>query len=444
MYQTKEIVPEIRRAIKRRKKLLIITPIFFVILSFGALYFIEPKYESSTSILVQKEETLNPLMLYDIPENMASEDRLKSFNEIIYSRTTIEKLIDSLDFNNEVKSEIEKQALVDKLRDNIKTDSRASDSFEITYVDTDPVRARDGVALLANHFIQTRQRLETRKNNEAVEFFQNKINELEDIVDNQRDKIVSSTKESLKEVPIDQTALQTRLQSIDNQLDQLELEIIQEEKKLETLEDFLNQDSQTFSVQPLYKLPLNDIPFGNKLGDMLGEYDNLKEQFTDNYPPLRSLRTRILELSNRIPPAIESKLSNLKMQQKNLSSQRTAVIDDIERSFIASQRSNSQQTNIAIYQELYNDMKMKLEQARMTRDIGDKSSEQFVVLDPAYIPEKPSSPDKQIVIAVGFFIGLIFGGLFMGIAEIFDTTVRTEEDLELPKPIIAYLSDGRV
>lgn len=443
MYQTKEVVQEIKRVIKRRKKLLFITPIFFVLLSLGALYVIEPKYESSTSILVQKEETLNPLMLYEMAVNIASEDRLKSFNEIIYSRSTMEILIDSLNLDQEIQTELQKQVLVDALRKNITTSSRASDSFEITYSDTDPVRARDGVELLANHFIKTRLRLENRRNDETVKFFQSKIEELEDVVDTQRNQIVNTTTERLKVLPVDQTALQTRLQNIDTKLDDLEWAIIEEETKLENLNLFLQQGAQNFSIQPLYKLPLADIPLGSELGDLLGEYDQLRQQYTDSYPQLRSLRMQIVEVAKRIPPAIESKLKNLRTQQNEQSQQRASVINDMERSFVALQRNNSQQSNFTIYQDLYSDMKVKLEQARMTRDIGDKASEQFIVLDPPYIPERPSSPNKPMLVVVGLILGAIFGSLLMGVAEVLDTTIRTDEDLEYPKPIIAYLTDGR-
>jgi hypothetical protein len=86
--------------------LLVVTPLFFLGLSIASLQVIEPKYTSSTSILVQKEETLNPLVLYEMAVTIASEDRLKSFNEIIYSRSTMEMLIDSLELDEEIETEL--------------------------------------------------------------------------------------------------------------------------------------------------------------------------------------------------------------------------------------------------------------------------------------------------------------------------------------------------
>lgn len=436
-------VQGVKRAVKRRRKLLVLIPLLFVLCSVATLYFMEPKYKSSTTILIQQEEPLNPFLMFDLSAtSISSDNRLKSYNEIVYSRSTLEILIDSLNLARDINSEHEKQNLVDKLRKNIETDLKASDSFEITYYDTDPVRARNGVDLLANHFIDTRLKLDNRRTDETVKFFQTKIEELEEIVDKQRDKMLTATTEQMKELPMDPTVLQTRLQNIDSRLDEIEWQVIQEENKLETFNEFLNQESQNFTVQPLYTLSLEEVPLGTRLGNLLEEYDRLRQQFTDNYPEVRSLRTQILEVAKRIPTALKSRLSDLQKKQEDLRGERASVINDLERSFVAAQRSDSQKSNFSIYQELYSDMKVKLEQARMAREIDDQAQEQFVVVDKPFIPEKPSSPSSLLVIGAGLVLGIIFGSIFMWITEFFDTTVRSESDLEYEKPIIAYLSDG--
>ncbi len=105
MYEIKDVAQDLKAAAKRRLLLLILSPILFVIAALLAIYFIEPKYQSSTTILVQKDEMLNPLVMYEIAVNIADEDRIQSLNEIIYSRSTIEILIDSLNLDSKVKNE---------------------------------------------------------------------------------------------------------------------------------------------------------------------------------------------------------------------------------------------------------------------------------------------------------------------------------------------------
>lgn len=433
---------KMQKIVKRRKGLLTFIPVLFISLSIGALYIIEPQYESSIAVLVQKEKTLNPFIFNEMAVNIVSQDRVKSFNEIIYSRSTIEKLIDSLSLDDGVKSELEKQELVEEVRENIKTESPTSDSFEITYYDADPVRARDGVKLLSNHFMETRLKLESKRNAETVKYFENKVAELEDIVNKQRSQLVD-TNEQTEEVPIDQEVLQSNLQSIENQQIQLDWRVIQEENKLRILEEFLNQDNGDFSIKPLYKLQLSEIPLGQELGELLDRYDVLRQRYTDNYPELSDLQTRILETANRIYPAIESNLSNLETQQVALKEKRESLINDLEKSFIAERQKNSQQSDFSIYQDLYDEMKVKLEQAHITRDVGDQGKEQYMILDPPYVPQRPTSPDHALVVTGGFFLGLLFAGIAVAIAEAFDTRIRREEDLRLKKPVIAYLKDGK-
>src|SRR5690606_407978 len=108
---------EIKRVVRRRKALLIITPILFIGLSLVALYMIEPKYSSSTTILVQKEGSINPALLYqmDIEMEEEPESELLAFESFITSRSTLEKLIDHLGFEPDNINEINKKAIVEAL-----------------------------------------------------------------------------------------------------------------------------------------------------------------------------------------------------------------------------------------------------------------------------------------------------------------------------------------
>ncbi len=442
MYQLKDVTQDIKSAAKRRKGLLIITPLLFLAMSIGIVFMIEPKYQSSTSILVQKDETLNPLVMFEMAVTFASEDRLQSFNEIIYSRSTMEMLIDSLKLDSMIRTEAEKQELIANLRKRISTSSRASDSFEISFMDNSPVRARDGTALLAEHFIRTRLMIENRRNNETVNFFQAKLAELEEVVDRQRDQVVTTRADQLREIPADQTAMQARLQSIENQLESIELNLFQEEQTLEILREFQNHQNPDEGIPLLYRLPLSEIQFGEELRTLLNEYENLRQQFTPSFPRVRALASQITQTANRIPATIETNITRLERQRQEVIGQRNRLMGDLERAYVAQQRATTQQSDFSIYEGLYNEMKVKLEQAKMTRDIGDRAAEQFLVLDAPFIPEKPAKPNKRLIVSLSFALGILIGVILSSVAEVLDTTIRSEEDLPFDKPVIAYLPAG--
>lgn len=443
MYEIKDVVYELRSVLKRRRTLLILTPILFLAVAALALHFIEPKYRSSTTILVQSEQILNPLVMYDIAENMASNrNRIESLNEIVYSRSTMEVLIDSLNLDRDITNEADKQLLVQRTQKNIGTSSRASDSFEISFFDKDPILARDGAELLANHFINTKLKLETRRHDETVRFFANKLNELEAIVEDQRRYAVQSTSARLRELPGTAETLESKMQNIDEAMGSIEWQIMNEEGKLHLLEMFQAEPRVSEAVKQLYKLPLSEIQYGEELALLMDEYDSMQQQFTENYPRLVNQGTRLRQIVNRIQPGIQLNLERLEKTRNDLQAQKTNIVGDLQRHFVATQQANTQQSTVTIYEELYNEMKIRLEQAKMTRDIGQRASDQFIVLDVANIPQKPVSPNKPFILAVGLFLGLVMGTVSAILAEVLDTTIRDENDIPVQKPIIAYLTNG--
>lgn len=444
MDTTREIIPQIKGLLRRRKLLLIITPVFFLALSFSALQFIEPKYESTVSLLIDNDNMISPELIYDMGSNSEPTNQLDIIDNIVFSRTTIEMLIDSLALEDSINTMSDRKKLVSNLRSRIETEASVTDTYEITFTDTDPVRARDGARILGNHFIETKVTQQQRKNSETVEFFTNKLNELESIVEQQKEQVLSSTTERMKEQPINTEDMQSRLRDIDSRISEMDWQVTQQRNRIGILTQFIEQSPDDFNIQPLYRLPLEEIPYGNDLIELLEEYDTLNQQFTESYPQLRSLKTKILEVARRMPAAMEENISTTEQQLTKLRTDRDTVIADMEQSFVATQRTNNSQSNIEVYQDLYNEMKLKLEQARMSQDISDRASETFFVIDAAQVADSPATPNSTLILGAGFFLGIIAGGIFIGVAEALDNTIRTEEDLHFNKPIIAYLSDERL
>jgi len=440
MYEIKDVAQELKEAAKRRRFYLIFTPILFLIAVLLSLYFIEPKYKASTTIMVQKDQMLNPLVLYKISEDIPEKDELQSLYDIIYNRSTINFLIDSLDLNKGVSSKMERQQLIEKIQSNIGVRLKSSDTFEISYFDNKPVRAKNGSELLVNHYIKKKLEIESRKHQETVDFFSNRLAQLDTVVKEQRSQTVSITSNRLQSMPSNSEALQERLQSINSQLDTIERQLFNEEEKLKTLKAFQGESNIKDGINHLYKLPLTEMQFGEDLVLLLKEYDDLRQQFTESYPKLGSLAEKIKQVADRMPPVLTSNIQSLKSQKQDLLLQKQKVIKDMQQFFIETERANSQKTDFNIYEGLQADLKVKLEQAKMIRDIGEKAAEQFIVLEEAIIPKKPVSPNKLLIIGVGLVLGVIMGIVASAVAEVMDTTIRDETDLPVDKPIIAYLT----
>ena len=436
-------VQEIKQIIRRRIRLLIAVPVFMTIVAIAAAYLITPKYKSSITILVQKEQTLNPLVLYEMAVNIASEDRLKSFNEIIYSRKTVELLIDSLELAKKVDTNYEKQELIERTKRNINTTFKASDSFDITYYDTDPNRAQRGASILANHFIETRLSLENRRNEQTVEFFEDKIAELEKAVKKRQQNLLDLNKKRIEQSPIDNTALNHKLQDIERQIESNRKSIQDMNRILKLVGNISRDNLKEKDVQELYTLPLEEIPLGGELQKKLQEYDQLSQRYTKSYPAFKTLENQIFDILNRMPSAINTDIEFKQLNIKDLEQQRDQILGSMEENVVANRVDEVEEADYGIYRKLYDEMKVKLEQARTTRDLGKKAVSQFVVIDPPHYPEKPASPNRPLIIAGGLFIGIILSLIATAAAEILDTIIRSEEDMrDFDAPVIAYITDG--
>ena len=90
-------------------------------------------------------------------------------------------------------------------------------------------------------------------------------------------------------------------------------------------------------------------------------------------------------------------------------------------------------------------MKVKLEQAITARDLGTASASQFIVIDPALLPTKPTKPNRPQLVLAGLAVGLFLGFVTVLLKELLDTTVRTPRDIEVyQKPVIAFITDGQL
>lgn len=99
--------------------------------------------------------------------------------------------------------------------------------------------------------------------------------------------------------------------------------------------------------------------------------------------------------------------------------------------------------NVDIYRKLYDEMKVKLEQAKTTRDLGKEARNQFVVIEPPVVPDEPAKPNKILLMGGGLALGLFLGLIVAAVAELLDTTIRRPEDIkEFQKPVVAYISKG--
>ncbi len=433
-------VDEILTVLRRRKKIFFIPLIIISITCISAAFLLPQKYKSSITILAQKNEVLNPLISYTMAVETVSDNRLKDFNEIVYSRPVIEALIDSIGLKSTAVTNVQKEKLIKSITKDIVTDLRESDSYTINFFDTSPARAQKAARVLSELFIKIRLKVNNRRNELAVEFFENKLNELRDKFEQSQQKYMSTVEQQVNELPIGDHAIYSQIDDYNSEIGTLDDKIKNEQSALDMLRSMSGNFSRESNIKNLYNVTLLNVPDAGDLLNLLKKYDDLSQKYTSNFPELKNIADQNPPLINRMKQALESDLSDMQNKAFKLEKERNSSLATIRSATIQQNENQDVRSTYGVYSKLYDDMKVKLEQAKTTRDLGEKGGQQFVVIDPPQLPTSPAKPNKPLFIGGGIGLGLFAGFLAAGLSELFDSRIRTNRDVEIfDKPVLAYL-----
>jgi protein tyrosine kinase modulator len=427
---------------RRRKKYLFLPAIIVIGLCVAGAFLLPKKYESSTTIMVQKDEVLNPLVSYSMAVATADDDRLQTFNEIVYSNTAIQMLIDSLHLDENMKTDEQRQDLIKDIKKQITTDRPGTETFKISYLDTKPIRAQRAVSLLAAYFINTVLQVENERNELAVQFFQQKLEQLRQKFDASQETLVDQLRSHISDMSTEARVASTKVEDADNQimnLDNLNQEYKRNLVVLQQLPDKLGTEE---GEQMLFDLQRKDLPYAADLRPLVSKYDDLLRRYKPMYPEVQKMEQHILDLLTIMKTTIESELVKQQQERSNLESERTQLVDDMRNNSVTQEADKEQESNVDVYRGLYDDMKIKLEQAETTRDLGKRGNERFVMIDAPMVPTDPSKPNKTLIITGGVILGVFLGLISAVTAELLDSRIRAARDVAIyKKHIIAYIPE---
>jgi polysaccharide chain length determinant protein (PEP-CTERM system associated) len=446
-------VRELRRfaeAPLRRPWLVVIPFVLSLVAAVAASFLLPPRYKSSTLILVAPERMPSNL----VPQ-MATEQttrRLQTLRQEVHSRTRLEMVARSLD----PYGTLGKEPLIDtieRMRAATTVSVKGTDAFSVEYEHSDPKMAMLVADRLTTLFMEEVAGARQQQVSAAYQFIESQLQEARKQLEEKERALREFKEKHMGQLPEQVQANLATLQRL-----QLEQQSVADGlRKAQDALLLLESASPSSGVA----LP-GATPPPDSLSTLRAGLAQLRTRYTVEHPDVKALEARIAALeaaqAGRDPEAPPADPAVAAWEQRKRGAQleiqtlkgRLADVDRRIAAFQARVEAAPQREQEIIgltrdYQKLSDNytqlLAKKLDTEMAARLEQEEKGQQFRVLDPAYLPVRPSFPDRGLFALAGALVGLMLGVGLAVVVDHLDPTVKDAEDLGkvVPYPVLAVI-----
>jgi succinoglycan biosynthesis transport protein ExoP len=446
--------------LKRKYLFIALSAIIMSVIVWGG-YLLPKKYKAESMVFIERSVIKD--LVQGIAVNPSIDQRIRVLRYAMLSRANILKVLKALDRDTQVKNKQELEELIKYFQARTQINIKGNDLFIVSLVDSDPKFARDYINTLVRKYVEevvSAKREESyganRFLNEQVAFFKEKL-------DNVEDKIIKFRQQQGIYVAADERTVIEEIKEHKRDINAIAMK----KEELQSVIDILKK--QIDIVEPVtvatYKLSGTDQ---NRISALEKRIKALLTRYTEKHPEVVTLKAELEALKKQGPEpsetesgmepetstanpvyqeleqklyATEAELQALNTRQKKLEALVKTKENQLENIPENKKVLATLERERASRKELYNKLLERQGRAWVSKEmeIEDKSAT-FKIVDPAVLPEKPTSPNMKKVILMGIFLAFVggFGGVF--VREQFDSSVKDTGTIkELGMPVLAVI-----
>jgi len=400
------------------------------------------RFEASARVYVDTQSMLRPLM-NGIAVQPNVDQQISIMSRTLISRPHLEKVVRMADLDLKIKTQDEKEALLDRLAKRIEIRAAGRDNlFEISFQDARPESARNVVQALLTIFVEGSLGDKRKDADSARRFLDEQIKAYEQRLIQAESAVKDFKRQHLGQMPEDGKDYYSQLQSIGIALNQAKLELAEAQKSRDAIKSQLvgdelvvispSDDAGTQGVNPELDARINTLK---------KNLDGLRLNYTEQHPDIVAAKRIIEQLEEqRKQEAKQRKPVSYNAGQNTAMQQLKVALADQEAKVAAlsarvneySARFNAQKAAVnsipqveADYTQLVRDYdinKKNYEQLLARRESAHLSGEMdasanvvdFRVIDPPRVPSTPSAPNRPLLMS-GVLLLAIGGGFALAI-----------------------------
>lgn len=460
------------RGVLRRRKEILLPFLLATAVAFGVVRMLPDKFRSETMIMVLPTRVPEGFVRSTVTTRM--EDRLRSVNQQITSRSTLEPIILQRNLYAEERAGKTMEEVVEDMRRDIRTEIIRADVFRIAYTSTDPAVAQAVTEQLSSIFIGESQRDREVAADSATSFLETQLKEAKDRLVAQEEKLEAYKRQFTGQLPAQVTANLQAMQNVQMQIQALIDSMNRDRDQRMLLDrqraDLLQPSTETARANPSRPGTASTT---EDLEAAVASLADMRQRLLDTHPDVvrqqrvvadlqkkladeraaagrtspvvtdRARAERVAQLESEIA-ALTTRIDERAAEERRLRGTLDSYQGRVEAAPLRESELAQLTRDYDALDRAYTSLLARKEEAQVSANLERRQmGDQFKVLDPARLPERPVSPDRPLYVALGSFAGLVVGLTLAVFLELRDTSLRNEADVvaALTLPVLARIPE---
>lgn len=417
------------------KKTIVIAIIVICTIIATIVAFVLPKSYQSTTLVRVKSSSSSSMAGYaamaagfgiDIG-GAGSSASPESYIELMKSREVLNPIIEKIDLTDEEREKMKADDFFKKYLEI--TNTKKTDLINIAAYGKTPEEAQMISQSVADNFLALMTKLNKEDNSTTLKFLDERIKIAKEEMETAENKLAAYQQEHKIYAPDEQAkAIIANLNNYDTTIAQLQAQSEGDSAKLAGVTSQLEQQNASlleYNVSDNTNIGNIRESIVNKRVELVG----LQQQFTDEHPDVikakEELNSLERSLSDEIAKAVNSQSVTLSPVQSNLLKDKISTevqisVNNASLEALKAKQAEAQENiatlsadsveymrlerNAKITGQVYTSLVQNYEQTRIQEA---KDSMDIQIIDAADLPKAPVKPNKKIIVAIGFVLGIM-------------------------------------
>ena len=465
MLPGKTYTPEEVLSILRRRIWLFLIPFALVSASTAIVTGRLPNlYRSEAMIMVVPQGVTDSYVMPAVTRRI--EERLPAITQQILSRTRLEPIIEQFNLYPEARAGGINEAIIKRMRDSIYIAPARANAFYVSYIGSDPHTVLKVTERLTSSVITENVTSRSTLAEGTSQFLEAQLEEARRRLIEHEQRLETYRRTYSTELPSSVTSNLQVMQNMQMQIQRV-VESTNRDKDrrmavLRQIDDLRADIEANGSAEPTGTT-------AQELAAAKVTLAGLEQRFTASHPEIGIVKRRIRDLEVKVaaevaatpsaaprPTPAQKRLADFQAEvawldrqiasKQSDEAQLSAEIDAYERRVDAAPTRESEMVELtrdySTLQQIYASLLTKREESEVAADLEKRQiGEQLQLVDPARLPEKPFSPNRQRINLLGLLGGLALGVALLALMEYRDGTFRSDDELSrvLALPVLAVV-----